>query len=101
MTFVRRLYPNNQHTILIIPNPFPNRERRIAIRGQKRYRTSIVWTAFIDVWEEEIDLGQEDLQESINLLAQDVQDNRDLIAAFDADVNNEEVNEEIPPGYYF
>lgn len=98
---VRRLYPSNQHTVLVIPNPFPNRERRIAIRGQKRYRTSIVWTAFIDVWEEEIDLGQEDLQESINLLAQDVQDNRDLIAAFDADVNNEEVNEEIPPGYYF
>ncbi len=104
---VRRLYPKDEHDVLVIPNPFPDRERRIAIRGQRRYQTSIVWTTFIDAWDGVINLGQESLQESLDLLAQDVRDNSDLIAATSnelLDTNNEDSNqvEELPPpGYYF
>ncbi len=103
---VRRLYPSNQHTVLVIPNPFPNRERRIAIRGQKRYRTPIVWTAFIDVWNQEI-FSLNSLENSLNELSQSLENssNQQLqeIEEIVAEVvqDSEVQQEEFPWGYYF
>ena len=104
---IRRLYPKDEHDVLVIPNPFPNRERRIAIKGQRRYQTAIVWTTFIDAWDGVISLGQESLQQSIDSLAQDIRDNNDLIAAANhellnaSDEDSNQANELLPPGYYF
>ena len=48
---VRKLYPFNENDIFPIINPFPDRPRKIAIRGQRRYETPIKWGVSIDVWE--------------------------------------------------
>lgn len=46
---VRKIYPQNYHDIYCVANPWVNYPRRLAIRGQKRYSTSINWNIEIDV----------------------------------------------------
>lgn len=45
-----RIYPYNQEDIFKVVNPFPNQERRLAIRGQRKYETNLNWQMVIDYW---------------------------------------------------
>lgn len=47
---IRKLYPYNEEDIFPVVNPFPDRSRRLAVRGQKKYKTRINWRVAIDVW---------------------------------------------------
>lgn len=50
---VRKLYPSNLATNLVFTNPFPDRERRIVIKGQLRHYADIQWSVLIDVWQKD------------------------------------------------
>ncbi|MGK7949864.1 MAG: hypothetical protein AB4368_14035 [Xenococcaceae cyanobacterium] len=110
---IRKIYPKtNYHNIYLIPNPFPNRQRRIAIRGQQKYKTPITWITTIDYWSEPITLFDNDSSgiEAIekNLTAQIKTINRtiDEVTSLPevSDLNLEQENTsiaELPMGYYF
>ena len=68
---IRRLYPYNEHDLFSIINPFGDRSRRIAIRGQRRYQTQIVWRVYLDVWS--------DVKPSIELRLDVIEDKLDLV----------------------
>ncbi|MEL7406331.1 MAG: hypothetical protein AAFN00_05135 [Cyanobacteria bacterium J06558_2] len=47
---IRRLYPSQMIDVFEVTNPFPNRPRRLAFRGQTKYQTAISWQVSIDFW---------------------------------------------------
>ncbi len=48
----RSIYPSNQSFIYSFDNFFPDREARIAIRGQRRYYAAPNWIVYLDYWQE-------------------------------------------------
>ena len=98
---VRRLYPTKQHSTFLIPNPFSNRERRIAIKGQLYYyKTPVIWHAFIDIW------TGEEVSETINIEQQlDAIENkvdRQLVVAKEQAnyTDIEYFEDDLHPGYF-
>lgn len=46
---VKTIYPFYGNDIFYVENPF-DLPQRLAIRGQTKYQTAIVWTVYLDVW---------------------------------------------------
>ena len=48
---VRRLYHFPEAELIELPVPLPlDGQRRIAVRGQRKFKSAIAWTIFIDRW---------------------------------------------------
>ena len=52
-TQYRSVYPSSNHDVYSFDNLFPNREARIALRGQRRYAYAPNWIIYVDEWIEE------------------------------------------------
>lgn len=46
----RSIYPNVEHDVYVFDNPLENVERRIAVRGQRRYKAAPQWRIVIEEW---------------------------------------------------
>lgn len=49
-TQYRRVYPSSNHGVYSFENLFPDREARIAFRGQRRYAYAPKWVIYVDEW---------------------------------------------------
>ncbi|MGL5875765.1 MAG: hypothetical protein ACRC2R_25955 [Xenococcaceae cyanobacterium] len=49
---IKVLYPKLEGEIFNFPSiaPIATKDRKLAVRGQVRYKTSIQWTVNVDVW---------------------------------------------------
>ena len=47
---IKAIYPFYGDDIFYLENPFVN-PQRLAIRGQTKYQTAIIWTIYLDVWD--------------------------------------------------
>ena len=69
---IRKLFPYNEEDIFSVINPFPERPRRLAIRGQRKYQTPINWRVVIDVWQRSSPYGLSDISSRLQAIEQKV-----------------------------
>lgn len=65
---IRKLYPFNSEDIIAVVNPFPDRPRRLAVRGPRRYQTGINWRVSIDAWDIEAPINTVELVPRIDAI---------------------------------
>ena len=78
---IRSIYPKENSKLYLVKNPFEDRPRRLAIKGQQKYETGIVWQVLIDVWTvtDSFNLGQ---------INQSITDLSDALLKFEDRTNN-------------
>lgn len=103
-----KVYPYNQEDIFEVINPFPGQERRLAVRGQRKYQTSINWRMVIDVWNvpdapdnSEISQSLAEIQEHLLRLPIIEQKLDQLLANCSEQSEQSEAIEEYIQAYYF